>query len=625
MASLPLLTKTKIRCSSHGLDPKFRGFEHCPESSSLQDCKAQCGLICRRFIVKIMQDSLSISDFYSQFMNLWVEYTDIVYANLSSEGIRSNLMHIDPVPSLDACLNELLREEQRLLTQSIIEDQRLSTVPVAYVAQGKSRRHDMSIIQCFSCKRFGHYASTCPKSFATTECPIRPPRRPTTTFSTTTISSIPNSSVNPTPVHPNATTDAPTLTPEMVQQIIISAFSALGLSGNSFSPWYFDYGASNHMTNNARFLTNIKNYSGNLTIHTAGGNQLPITETGDISPFLTNVFVAPGFTSNIISAGQLVDNDCRVQFSQSGCFVQDQHSGKIIAMGPKVGRLFPIHFSLSPSFSLPLVSCNSAVVDHQVWHKRLGHPNSNVLHDMFKSEFLQSNGILSQRSCPSTPQQNGLAKRKNRHLLDVVRTLLLESHVPSRFWCEALSTAVHLINRLSSPSISNESPFTRLFGHPPDYFTLRIFGCACYVHLPPHERTKLTAICCMSSHGPLQDTSLDVDPVQAPEPEPAPLRRKRYICSMTATLSSIPIPSSYKQAMQNECWKKAIESELLALEENQTWDIMPCPPSVKPLGSKFVFSIKLRSDGSIDRYKARLVVLRNKQEYGLDYDETFFL
>ena len=44
---------------------------------------------------------------------------------------------------------------------------------------------------------------------------------------------------------------------------------------------------------------------------------------------------------------------------------------------------------------------------------------------------------------------------------------------------------------------------------------------------------------------------------------------------------------------------------------------------MNPLGSKFVFSIKHRSDGSIDRYKARLVTFGNKQEYGLDYDETF--
>ena len=90
--------------------------------------------------------------------------------------------------------------------------------------------------------------------------------------------------------------------------------------------------------------------------------------------------------------------------------------------------------------------------------------------------------------------------------------------------------------------------------------------------------------------------------------------------SLAATLSPVSIPSSYKQAMENACWQKAIEAELLALEENQTWDVVPCPPSIKPLGSKFVFSIKLHSDGSIDRYKARLVVLGNKQEYGLDYD-----
>jgi len=50
---------------------------------------------------------------------------------------------------------------------------------------------------------------------------------------------------------------------------------------------------------------------------------------------------------------------------------------------------------------------------------------------------------------------------------------------------------------------------------------------------------------------------------------------------------------------------------------------VPCPSSVKPLGSKFVFNIKIRSDGSIERYKARLVVLWNKQEFGLDYEETF--
>ncbi|BFG20903.1 hypothetical protein CerSpe_071770 [Prunus speciosa] len=142
-----------------------------------------------------------------------------------------------------------------------------------------------------------------------------------------------------------------------------------------------------------------------------------------------------------------------------------------------------------------------------------------------------------------------------------------------------------------------------------------------------------------TSHQPSapQEPPQASSPTAAPVPAPAPpsLRLSTRVrrpperfgfsspSSFTATLSSISLPSSYKQAMEHECWRKAIETELLALEENQTWDVVQCPSTVKPLGSKFVFSIKLRSDGSIDRYKARLVALGNKQEYGLDYDETF--
>lgn len=120
--------------------------------------------------------------------------------------------------------------------------------------------------------------------------------------------------------------------------MIIIVFSSLGLSGKSptRSPWYFDSGASHHMTNNAKFFTNVSKYLRNLKIHTADGNSLPITATSDVSFSITNVFVSPGLPTNLVSIGQLVDNNCKVEFSKSSCVVQDQQSGKMIARGPKI-------------------------------------------------------------------------------------------------------------------------------------------------------------------------------------------------------------------------------------------------------------------------------------------------
>lgn len=63
--------------------------------------------------------------------------------------------------------------------------------------------------------------------------------------------------------------------------------------------------------------------------------------------------------------------------------------------------------------------------------------------------------------------------------------------------------------------------------------------------------------------------------------------------------------------------------DIVALESNQTRDFLPRPKFGSMIGSKRVFSIKVKADGTLDRYKAYLVVQGFKQEYGIDYEETF--
>ena len=77
--------------------------------------------------------------------------------------------------------------------------------------------------------------------------------------------------------------------------------------------------------------------------------------------------------------------------------------------------------------------------------------------------FMSSNGILYQTSYPHTPQQNGVAERKNRHLVEITRTLLLHGNVPLRFWGDAVLTACYLINRMPSSSVLNNKISFNLF------------------------------------------------------------------------------------------------------------------------------------------------------------------
>lgn len=83
--------------------------------------------------------------------------------------------------------------------------------------------------------------------------------------------------------------------------------------------------------------------------------------------------------------------------------------------------------------------------------------------------FLTTHGISFRSSCPDHPEQNGIAERKHRHIVETGLALLAQSNIPSSFWVEAFQTAIFLINRLPTHVLNNISPYEKLFSKSPAY------------------------------------------------------------------------------------------------------------------------------------------------------------
>jgi len=337
------------------------------------------------------------------------------------------------------------------------------------------------------------------------------------------------------------------------------------------------------------------------------------------------------------------------------------------------------------------------------------------------NDLYSSHGIIQQKSCVETPQQNGRVERKYQHILNVGRALLYQSKLPPSFWSYAILHTVFLINRVPTPVLHNQSPYHVLFHKLPDIQLFKVFGCLYFASTLQSHRSKLqprgrkslflgyksgykgyhlfdlsTREIFVSRHVTFHENILPYNfttssttpswdyfspsnieisnpPNETPSTPSASLphassslpsfvshlprhstRNKispsylqDYVCnsinsttypishylshnklssnhsSYVLSLHTHNEPKTYVEANKHECWQKAMQVELQALEQTGTWNFVDLPPNVKPIGCRWVFKIKRHADGSIERYKACLVAKGYTQVEGLDYFDTF--
>ncbi|XP_046977607.1 uncharacterized protein LOC124543428 [Vanessa cardui] len=265
--------------------------------------------------------------------------------------------------------------------------------------------------------------------------------------------------------------------------IAFSAYSTLNQDD-----WYIDSGATMHMTRRSDWMYDEQSPPVHR-IKVANSEAIPVQSMGKVNIQtklnkdehriqVRNVLFIPKLTTNLLSISQLTKSGCKVEFTNTGCNIYNGNKNLVAT-----ARL------MDNMFKLNVVSGNAyAVTDLTTWHKRMDHLN---MADVKRLPFCtEASGIKHQTSTPYTPEQNGVAERMNRTLVERAKCMLFEAKLQKSFWAEAVATAAYIINRSPSRVLAETTPYEKWTGKKPNISHLKIFGSKAMVHVPKQNRRK---------------------------------------------------------------------------------------------------------------------------------------
>ncbi|GJY94648.1 putative zinc finger, CCHC-type containing protein [Tanacetum coccineum] len=207
-------------------------------------------------------------------------------------------------------------------------------------------------------------------------------------------------------------------------------------------------------------------------------------------------------------------------------------------------------------------------------------------------DFCKDHGIINQYTMPGTPQQNGVAKRRNRTLIYMVRSIIVKT-CHAKFLENANNSGSGSFRRIELQEARDETPI---------------------IHVPIPINTPLDTYNdhLIAQYHPNNPTNFD--------------DYYTFLNEADFDLGKCNDPESFEDAItcdQSAHWREAIEDELNSISKNNVWELAELPKGAKPVGCNWVYKTKLDPNGNVERYKARLVTKGYTQKEGIDYKETF--
>ncbi|RVX01701.1 Retrovirus-related Pol polyprotein from transposon RE1 [Vitis vinifera] len=382
---------------------------------------------------------------------------------------------------------------------------------------------------------------------------------------------------------------------EMLQKLLsqVGSGSTTGVAFTAnrggMRPWIVDTGASDHMTGDAAILQNYKPSNGHSSIHIADGSK----------------------SKNCRDSKLAHDLQCVTKFYPNLCVFQDLKSGKMIGSAELCSGLYLLscgQFSNQVSQASCVQSQRESMNEHQVWESFLdGVPS-------FHSESPNPSQFAPTELSTPTPPSVQPAQHTN-----VPSPVTIQSPMPIQPIAPQLANEnlQVYIRRRKRQELEHGSQST----------------CGQYIDsnssLPEENIGEDRA-------GEVLIPSIDDSTL------PIALRKGVRRCTdhpignyvtyeglspsyraFATSLDDTQVPNTIQEALKISEWKKAVQDEIDALEKNGTWTITDLPVGKRPVGCKWIFTIKYKADGSVERFKARLVARGFTQSYGIDYQETF--